>query len=444
MTTITAYRTIQIDEIFANAKNSTMDYNMEMKRAQYINHLMEQRRNGFIKVITGLRRVGKSYILNKLFYRYLINEGFSNDHIIQVELDRRENKELRNPDRLYGHILSKMIDQNEYIVLLDEIQLVPEFPDILNSLLHYDNLDIYATGSNSRFLSSDIVTEFRGRSREIHILPLTWTEFLEAYQGDESKAWEEYYTYGGLPQVVLASTRNEKADILDELYRLVYIKDIVERNNIKDPENLSELISVLSSQTGSLTNTAKLANTFSSLKKAKLSEGTINRYISHLEDAFLISKAERYDIKGKKYIGALRKYYFEDTGLRNVRLGLTQTEINHLMESIVFNELRYRGFSIRVGVIEQNYTNEKGSRAKKQLEIDFYATRHDRSFYIQCTLSLKDAGKRLQEERPFMLIRDSFRKIIIVEENVIPHNDENGIFIIGIKDFLSNKDILEY
>ena len=444
MTQTKGYLTIFIDENFANAKNFTMDYNMEIKRDQYIRRLIEQRRNGFIKVITGLRRVGKSYILNKLFYRHLINEGFSNDHIIQVELDRRENKELRNPDKLYEHILSNVIDQDEYIILLDEIQLVPEFPDILNSLLHYDNLDIYVTGSNSRFLSSDIVTEFRGRSREIHILPLTWTEFLEAYQGDKGKAWEEYYTYGGLPQVVLAPSRKEKEDILDDMYRLVYIKDIVERNNIKDPKNLSELISVLASQTGSLTNTAKLANTFSSIKKTRLSEGTISRYISHLEDAFLISKAERFDVKGKKYIGALRKYYFEDTGLRNVRLGFTQTEINHLMESIVFNELRYRGFSIRVGVIEQNYTNDKGSRAKRQLEIDFYATRHDKSFYIQCTLSLKDTEKRIQEERPFMLIRDSYRKIIIVEDDIIPHNDENGIFIIGIRDFLSNEDILEY
>ena len=415
---------------------------MEIKREQYIRRLVEQRRNGFIKVITGLRRVGKSYILNKLFYRHLINEGFSNDHIIQVELDRMENKSLRNPDNLYEHILSKMIDQDEHIVLLDEIQLVSEFPQVLNSLLHYDNLDIYVTGSNSRFLSLDIVTEFRGRSREIHVLPLAWTEFLEAYQGDKGKAWEEYYTYGGLPQVVLASSRNEKADILDELYRLVYFKDIVERNKIKDPENLSELVSVLASQTGSLTNTAKLANTFSSIKKTKMSEGTISRYISHLEDSFLISKAERYDIKGKKYIGALRKYYFEDTGLRNVILGFTQTEVNHLMESIVFNELRYRGFSIRVGVIEQNYTNEKGSRAKKQLEIDFYAKSHDKSFYIQCTLSLKDTEKRIQEERPFMLVRDSYRKIIIVEDDVIPHYDENGIFIIGIRDFLTDKDIL--
>ena len=444
MTQTKGYLTIFIDENFANAKKFTMDYNMEIKRDQYIRRLIEQRRNGFIKVITGLRRVGKSYILNKLFYRHLINEGFSNDHIIQVELDRRENKELRNPDKLYEHILSNVKDQDEHIVLLDEIQLVPEFPDILNSLLHYDNLDIYVTGSNSRFLSSDIVTEFRGRSREIHILPLTWTEFLEAYQGDKGKAWEEYYTYGGLPQVVLAPSRKEKEDILDDMYRLVYIRDIVERNNIKDPENLSELISVLASQTGSLTNTAKLANTFSSIKKTRLSEGTISRYISHLEDAFLISKAERFDVKGKKYIGALRKYYFEDTGLRNVRLGFTQTEVNHLMESIVFNELRYRGFSIRGGVIEQNYTNDKGSRAKRQLEIDFYATRHDKSFYIQCTLSLKDTEKRIQEERPFMLIRDSYRKIIIVEDDIIPHNDENGIFIIGIRDFLSNVDILEY
>ncbi len=416
---------------------------MEIKRSRYIERLVEQRKNGFIKVITGLRRVGKSYILNRIFYKYLINEGLMNDHIIQIELDKRENKTLRDPDKLYEYILSKVVDNEEYVILLDEIQLVPEFEDILNSLLHYDNLDIYVTGSNSKFLSSDIVTEFRGRSREIHVLPLTWAEFIEIYQGDKSMAWQEYYTYGGLPQVVLAKSRKEKEDILQDLYQLVYIKDIVERNKIKNPENLSELISVIASQTGSLTNTEKLANTFSSVKKRKMSDTTINRYIKYLEDAFLITAAKRYDVKGKKFIGALRKYYFEDAGLRNVRLGFMQTELNHLMESIVFNELRYRGYSVKVGVVEMNYTNDKGSRAKKQLEVDFYATKHDNNFYIQCTLSLKDLEKRAQEERPFLLIRDSYRKIIIVEDDVIAHNDENGVYIVSIRDFLMKTDIIE-
>ena len=416
---------------------------MEIKREQYVKRLAEQRRNGFIKVITGLRRVGKSYILNRLFYRYLINEGIASDHIIQVELDRRENKKLRDPDRLYEYIIASVVDKEEYVVLLDEIQLVPEFEDVLNSLLHYENLDIYVTGSNSRFLSSDIITEFRGRSREIHVLPLTWMEFLEVYQGDPSKAWEEYYTYGGLPQVVLAGSRKEKEDILDELYQLVYIKDIVERNRIENPENLSELISVLASQTGSLTNTERIANTFTSVKKKRMSDVTINRYIGFLENAFLIKAATRYDIKGRKHIGALRKYYFEDTGLRNVRLGFMQTEVSHLMEAIVFNELRYRGYSLKVGVVEMNYTNEKGSRAKKQLEVDFLASHHDRNFYIQCTLSLKDAEKRQQEERPFLLIKDSYRKIIIVEDDIIPHNDENGIFIVSIRDFLEKREDLK-
>ena len=414
---------------------------MEIKRDKYIKQLAEQRKNGFIKVITGLRRVGKSYILNRLFYRYLINEGIPNDHIIQVELDRRENKALRDPDKLYSHILSLIIDETDHVVLLDEIQLVPEFPDILNSLLHYENLDIYVTGSNSKFLSSDIVTEFRGRSREIHILPLSWSEFIEVNQGEPSRAWDEYYTYGGLPQVVLAQSRKEKEDILAELYRLVYIKDIVERNRIKDPDNLLELISVLASQTGSLTNVDKLANTFTSVKRRKMSESTISRYIQNLEAAFLINEAKRYDIKGKRYIGALRKYYFEDTGLRNVRLGFMQTEVNHLMEAIVFNELRYRGYSVKVGVVEMNYTKDNGSRSKKQLEVDFFATKHDRNFYIQCTVSLKESEKRQQEERPFLLIRDSYRKIIIVDDVVIPHNDENGIFIVSILDFLSGKEL---
>lgn len=428
---------------FAMRKISSWKLNMEIKRTRYIERLIEQRRNGFIKVITGLRRVGKSYILNRLFYKHLINEGLMNDHIIQIELDKRENKALRDPDKLYEYILSKIIDNEEYVILLDEIQLVPEFEDILNSLLHYDNLDIYVTGSNSRFLSSDIVTEFRGRSREIHVLPLTWVEFIEVYQGDKSLAWEEYYTFGGLPQVVLANSKKEKEVILTELYQLVYLKDIVERNKIKNPENLSELISVIASQTGSLTNTEKLANTFTSVKKKKMSDATINRYIKYLEDAFLITAAKRYDIKGKKYIGALRKYYFEDTGLRNVVLGFMQTEVNHLMEAIVFNELRYRGYSVKIGVVEMNYTNDKGSRAKKQLEVDFYASNQDRNFYIQCTLSIKDLEKRVQEERPFLLIRDSYRKIIIVEDDVIAHNNENGVYIVSIKDFLMKTNLIE-
>ena len=415
---------------------------MEIARSQYIERLEKQRKNGFIKVITGLRRVGKSYLLNRLFYRHLINEGIPNDHIVQIELDRWENKDLRDPDNLYRYILSRMSDGDEYIILLDEIQLVPDFADILNSLLHYDNLDVYVTGSNSRFLSSDIATEFRGRSREIHVLPLTWSEFLEAHDINDENAWEEYFTYGGLPQVVLAPSRKEKEDILEELYHLVYLKDIIERHKIKDSENLSELVSVLASQTGSLTNTAKLANTFNTIKKAKMNAGMINRYIEHLEESFLIKAVNRYDIKGKRHIGALRKYYFEDIGLRNVRLGFMQTEVNHIMEAIVFNELRYRGYSVKVGIVEMNYKAENGSNAKKQLEVDFYATRHDEALYIQCTFSLKDREKRFQEERPFLLIKDSFRKIIVVEEKVIPHNDENGTFIIGIRDFLSSPQLL--
>ena len=433
-----------MDEKFALRKISSKESYMEIKRDKYIKDLINQRKNGFIKIITGIRRVGKSYILNRLFYKYLINDGIPNDHIIQIELDKRENKHLRDPDKLYEYILSNITDKDEYVVLLDEIQLVPEFEDILNSLLHYENLDIYVTGSNSKFLSSDIITEFRGRSREIHILPLSWSEFIEVYQGDPSMAWEEYYTYGGLPQVVLAASRKEKENILEELYELVYIKDIVDRYKIKNPENLSELISVLASGTGSLTNTEKIANTFTSIKKKKMSESTINRYINYLTDSFMIKEVKRYDLKGKKYIGALRKYYFEDTGLRNAKLGFMQTEVNHLMEAIVFNELRYRGYNARIGIIEMNYTNSKGSRAKKQLEVDFYATQHDSNFYIQCTLSLKDTEKRLQEERPFLLIKDSYKKMIIVEDNVIPHNDENGIFIVSIKDFLAKESFIEF
>lgn len=415
---------------------------MEIPRKEYLDKLISQRKNGFIKVITGLRRVGKSYILNRLFYRYLIDKGIPSDHILQIELDRRENIELRNPDALYKYILSRIADNDDYVLLIDEIQLVPEFVDILNSLLHYDNLDTYVTGSNSRFLSSDIVSEFRGRSREIHIYPLSYSEFIEVFDGDKSLAWQEYYTYGGLPQVVLAQSYQEKADILKDLYNLVYIKDIVERSDIRNEDNLSELSSVIASQTGALTNVAKLANTFKSVKKANISANAIARYLGLFEECFLISRANRYDIKGKKHIGALRKYYFEDSGLRNACLSFTQTEVSHIMEMVVYNELRARGFAVYVGVVEENYTASTGSRAKKQLEVDFLATNHDRTFYIQCTLSLRDREKREQEERPFSLIRDSFDKIIVVEDRVIPHNDENGVFIIGIEDFLAKKDFL--
>ena len=415
----------------------------QIRRDIYLKRLIDRRENGLIKIITGIRRCGKSYLLFNLYRQYLLDSGVDASRIISVPLDDEDYLELHDSGKLSEYIKQRLTESGMWYVFLDEVQLCKGFEAVLNGLNRRGNVDIYVTGSNSKFLSSDVLTEFRGRGDEVRIYPLAFSEYLPAYRGDKYDAWLDYYTYGGLPLILSRNTDELKSKYLINLCRELYLKDIEERHNIRNDEVMAALVNILASAVGSLTNANKLAKTFVS-SGVNANDKTIGAYIGYLLDAYFISKAERYDIKGKKYIGALRKYYFEDTGLRNVRLGFTQTEINHLMESIVFNELRYRGFSIRVGVIEQNYTNEKGSRAKKQLEIDFYATRHDRSFYIQCTLSLKDAGKRLQEERPFMLIRDSFRKIIIVEENVIPHNDENGIFIIGIKDFLSNKDILEY
>ncbi len=412
---------------------------MEIKRNKYLEKLIKQRKNGFIKILTGLRRVGKSYILNKLFYEYLLETGLNKENIIQIELDRLENKALRNPDSLYSYILSKIDERKEFVIMIDEVQLVDGFEDVLNSLLHYSNVDVYITGSNSRFLSSDILTTFRGRSREIHILPLSWEEFVRfKVNQDFSVLWTEYYTYGGMPQVVLANSKSEKEEILNSLYNLVYLTDIVERNKITKLESLRELVTLLASQTGSLTNTLKISNTFLSVKKEKIDNLTVIKYIHALEMAFLVNAVPRYDIKGRKIIGALRKYYFEDTGLRNITLSFSQLEINHIMESIVYNELRYRGYSVQIGIVEQNYSDQMDRRRKRQLEIDFIARKNDFTCYIQVTLSLKDAEKRKLEERPFLLINDNYKKIIVTEEYIVPHYDEDGIFFTSIRDFLED------
>lgn len=415
---------------------------MKIKRNQYLDKLISSRKNGLIKVITGIRRVGKTYLLFHLFYNYLLESGMKRENIIALELDRLENKQLRSAENLYSHILAKVKSNDEYIILIDEIQLVPDFVEILNSLLHLDNIDVYVTGSNSKFLSSDIVTEFRGRSKEIHILPLTYSEFISVYNGERRKALREYFTYGGLPIAVLTKEHKEKADYLKSLYRLVYIKDLVERKHIKNPDNLSEIISVLASQTGSLSNSTKIANTFLSEKRIKISLDTINNYIDDIIDAFLITPVNRFDIKGRKHIGALRKYYFEDIGLRNAMLDFNQIEFTHIMENAIFNELRSRSLEVNVGVVEFNYTNNYNARSKGQLEIDFLATDMDRKYYIQSAYSIEEKAKKEQEVRPFKYLKDSYKRILIVADDVIPHYDETGVFIINVEDFLLDKNSL--
>lgn len=416
---------------------------MEFARKEYLDRLESMRGNGFIKVITGLRRVGKSYLMLNLFYRQLIAGGMNPESIITIELDDLENDELLDPKKLYLHIKSKIRDTGPHVVLLDEIQAVPNFESVLNSLLHIPGTDIYVTGSNSRFLSKDIITEFRGRSREIRVHPLSYSEFYDVYEGPEGRAWSEYYTFGGMPQVVLEKDLREKASILKELYSLVYLKDIVARYEIRDFSDFDEIISVLASAEGSLVNFTKLTNTFSTVKKSKISPLTIERYVDFLKDAFLINEATRYDIKGKRHIGALRKYYFEDPGLRNARLSFTQIEPNHLMEGIIFTELLRRGLTVNIGVVGQNYTAENGSRAKKQLEVDFMATDFSDRVYIQSVLTNSDEHKLQQELRPLSLIGDAFRKIVVTGDQILPHRNEDGVLFINVEDFLRDPNSLK-
>ena len=340
---------------------------MRIKRDLYLNRLISRKNNGLIKIVTGVRRCGKSYLLFELFHEYLLDNGVDESHIIEVALDDRTNKRLRDPDNMLDYIKNMIQDKDTYYIILDEVQLLDEFEDVLNSLLHIRNADVYVTGSNSRFLSSDVITEFRGRGDEIRVHPLSFREYTSAYQGSVDEAWEEYYTYGGLPLILTRKEDEEKSEYLISLFQKVYLSDIVERHRIANTEELNELVDILSSSIGSLTNPLKLSNTFKSMKGKSISDKTINQYIDHLLDSFLVSKAVRYDIKGKKYINSPAKYYFEDVGLRNARLNFRQTEENHIMENIIYNELRIRGYRVVVGVIEKYEKDESGKTVRKVL-----------------------------------------------------------------------------
>ena len=416
---------------------------MDIKRDKYLNDLINRMHNGMIKVVTGIRRCGKSYLLFNIFKNYLLEHGVDASHIITIELDQRKNKKYRDPDTILDYIESLIEDDEQYYIMLDEVQMLQEFEEVLNSLLHIRNADIYVTGSNSKFLSKDVITEFRGRGDEIHIYPLTFKEFMEAYDGDMYRGWAEYVVYGGLPLTVTMKTEEQKISYLTNLFKETYLKDIIERHHIEKTQELEDLVNILASAIGSLTNPPKIEATFKSAIQSTISLNTIRQYIEHLEDAFIINKANRYNVKGRKYIGTPLKYYFEDVGLRNARLGFRQVEETHLMENIIYNELRSRGYTVDVGVVEKRGTDENGKEYKNQLEIDFVANLGSKRYYIQSAFSMPTEEKRIQEKASLVNVNDSFKKIIVVKDVVNVTRDEDGITTMSIYDFLLKENSLE-
>ena len=414
---------------------------MEIIRNRYLSKLISKMNNGLVKIITGIRRCGKSYLLNQIFYRYLIKIGINKDHIIMISLDDLENEHLLDPYKLNEYVKSKIIDNGKYYVFIDEIQEVSNFVKVLNGWLKIPNLDIYVTGSNSKFLSSDIITEFRGRGDQIHVFPLSFYEFFKATKLDFNEAFKLFTVYGGMPFVVLQKNELDKMQYLFNLYNEIYLKDIKERYKIKNDSNLMELLAILASNISSLTNSYKLSNSFKS-KNISISKNTLDSYLRILEDSFLINKSTRYDIKGKKYITTPYKYYFSDIGLRNARLGFRQIEEKHIMENIVYNELIYRGFSVDIGVIEISEKNSNGSFVRKSIEIDFIVNKGNSKVYIQSSYHLPTDEKLKQEIRPFLNTKDFFKKIIIVHDDIKRKKDENGIITMSIKDFLLFEDLL--
>ncbi|MED9898936.1 MAG: ATP-binding protein [Prevotella sp.] len=415
----------------------------EIKRNSYLKQLISGKQNGLIKIVTGIRRCGKSYLLFKIFRNHLLEQGVTPDHIISLALDDILNEEYCDPKKLVLYIKENIKDSQIHYVLLDEVQMVDNFVGALNSLLHIDNVDVYVTGSNSKFLSSDIATEFRGRGDEIRIYPLSFSEFLSEYNGDKNDAWRDYITYGGLPLILSLESSQQKSNYLHNLYQTVYLKDLIDRNGIKKAVEFDALTKVMASSIGSPCNPNKLSNTFKSVSNTDLSSITIDNYLGFLQDAFLLEKASRYDIKGKKYIGTLSKYYFVDMGLRNCLLGFRQIEETHLMENVIYNELRSRGYLVDVGVVETRTRTENQGMLRKQLEIDFVVNNGSKRYYIQSALSLPNEEKIEQEMASLKNVSDSFQKIIIVKDNIVPHHNESGILFINLYDFLLNREILE-
>lgn len=416
---------------------------MEIRRDIYLNKLISKKHNGLIKVVTGMRRCGKSYLLFNLFKEYLVNEGVNENHIIEIAFDSFENRKYRDPEVLFPYLMEKIADNEMYYVLLDEVQMLDDFESVLNSLGRKKNVDVYVTGSNAKFLSKDIITEFRGRGDEVHMYPLTYSEFMSVYDGDKQEGWRDYVLFGGIPLVLGFETADQKSDFLKSLFEETYISDITGRNNIRNKAELEELLNILSSAIGTLTNPSKLSATFKSVKNKSISKDTIIKYIDYLKDSFLIDSAIRYDIKGKKYINTPSKYYFTDLGLRNARLNFRQVEETHAMENIIFNELKVRGYNVDVGVVVMNEVDKNGKKIRKQLEVDFVCNKGSKRFYIQSAYALPDKEKMEQEQRSLVNIGDGFKKIIITKDAVAPLYNDEGILVMSAYDFLLNPDSME-
>lgn len=415
---------------------------LEFKREYYLNKLILKKHNGLIKIVTGIRRCGKSYLLFNLFKNHLIESGVGKDHIIELAFDSYENKKYRDPELFYPYIKSKITDEKMYYIILDEVQLLGEFESVLNGLMRIKNADVYVTGSNARFLSKDIITEFRGRGDEMYMRPLSFSEFMESYDGNKYDGFNEYVLYGGLPPVVLMQTPEQKSELLKYLFNETYINDIIGRHNIKNKTEFAELIDILSSSVGSLTNPKKLSDTFKSKKNVSISVNTIKNYIDYLCDSFIMQKAVRYDIKGKKYIDTPYKYYFTDMGLRNARINFRQAEQNHIMENVIFNELASRGFNVDVGIVTFGVT-DNNKKTRKQTEVDFVCNKGSKRYYIQSAFAIPDEQKLMQETNSLRHIDDSFKKIVVVKDTPAPWYTEDGILIMNVYDFLLNPNSLD-
>lgn len=417
---------------------------MIITRQKYLEMLVAGQGNGLVKIVTGGRRCGKSFLLFQIFHQYLLQHGVDEGHLIEVSLDDRRNRKLCDPDALLDYLDSRIkSDGKTNFIFLDEIQLVDDFIGVLLSLMHTPNTEVYVSGSNSKFLSKDVVTEFRGRGQEIRIWPLSFSEYYGAVGGERSQAWKDYYTFGGLPQILSLDTERAKRSYLRDIYEVTYIKDIVERNKIKVPEGLRELVRILASGIGSSTNPTRICNTFQSVSQLQITDKTINEYISDIQDAFLIEEALRYDVKGRKYIGTETKYYFCDLGLRNIVLNLRQQEVTHIMENVIYNELRMRGYLVDVGLVECWTTNENGKRKRSKLEVDFVVNNGPERVYIQSAFNMPTKDKEKQERRSLINIADNFRKVIVVKDDIKRKIDDDGVVTIGLFDFLLDEQSIE-
>lgn len=415
---------------------------MFFERKKYLNELISLEGNGMIKIVTGIRRCGKSFLLFNIYKNHLLNRGVTIDHIIEVNLEDRLNKKLRDPDVLLEYIYNHIHDDQKYFVLLDEVQMVPEFEDVLNSFLNKENIDVFVTGSNAKFLSKDVITEFRGRGWEVRVHPLSFAEYYEVIGGDIQLALNDYYLYGGLPAVAAIEPKQKKQDYLTDVYKMVYLKDVLQRNHLRNEQGLQVLVRILASSIGSSMNVKKIANTFKSQSSVEVSPTTISAYLEHLQDAFIISEALRYDVKGRKYIGTESKYYFEDVGIRNAVIGFRQVEFNHSMENVVFNELRGLGYTVDVGMVEVMKRNAEGKQYRTRLEVDFVVNRHDLRLYIQSAYRIADQDKMNQEQASLLHIPDAFRKIIIDGDRYVSNYNNAGVMMMGICDFLLHSDTL--